>query len=660
MARRLLLLSLLSLWTLRVSSVNLKCLLCCCQNPDDDCEPKNEAIWRGCNARPANGEKWACEADDLDFPTVDCLVQDITTCDVLNKDGASTVFYSFGVPTREARPNVRDKLTPKGLMFNDGLMNDEDWWQKVVNNPKYHIADPTRMKDASKRSYGLNRNDIFVARMSEALARTSKNDVYLVYGEEVGGGGKDGDLGGIYQLPLPVDPNNPDPVKRIPNAWRTWEFPTIQKYSEVQKIYGVDKSQGFPLTNVEWTRNTGQKVLPDSYASELELPPLAGNSAKFRRDTASACPAAAATTSGPKSTLSPTSTPEPTSSPDAPKCTYVAPEPPSVPKAYCTCDGKSSLPLTSLSTNAPVTESCAYRAQPTGSQTSNPNTAPSPTTNKNVCEVCTPYAANEADCTKISGCTPIKGAATVEAGSSAVNVGTLTSDALYTSISEALESICPPATQTTGFTHCSTDVATIQGIDYVADDLLLTDGEFVVQVKSSQYNLTSLRDALIKSAATAAKFSTTDKNSYVAHYTVHEQRRWWHSSANLAKRAFGLQVRDHPYPTPEQKTLYRAIDFAGAHYYSPFINVDNVDTGTDYIDVDYSFQAGESADLICDFVEDLIDGLALIAPEFEVGDIELGNVIDFFCKEEADNEKRDTSPNARYLKHAPLRVRDEV
>lgn len=543
-------------------------------------------------------------------------------------------------------------------MFNDGLMNDGDWWNKVLKNPRYNIGDQTRMDDPSKRSNGLKRDDIFVARMSEALARASTNDVYLVYGQEVGGGGKDGDVGGIYQLALDVDPKDPNLSKLVPNAWRTWEFPTVQKYSEVQKIYGVDKSKGFPLTNVEWTRNTGQKEMPDSYASELELPPLAGNSAKFRRDTASACPGAAATTSGSKSTSS--LAPKPTLNPGAPQCTYVAPEPPITPQAYCTCDGKSSLPLTSLSTNAPVRESCAYTAQPTGSQASNPNTAPSPTMNRDTCDICTPYAANEDICTRISGCTPLKGAATVEAGSSAVNVGTLTSDALYTSVSKALASICPPATQTTDFTHCSTDVATVKGITYVADGTLLTDGKFVVQVKSSQYNLTSLRDALIKSAATTAKFSTSDKNSYVAHYTFLEKRRWWHNSANLAKRALGLKIRDHPVLEHEQKTLYRAVDFAGAHYYSPFINVNNIDKGTDYIDVAYSFQAGASADVNCDFIEALVDGLAIIAPEFAVEDIELGSAIEFVCREEGDNEKRDMSPNPWYIRHVPLRVRDEV
>lgn len=546
MARRFLFLYALGLWILRGSTVNLNCLLCCCQNPDDDCQNDRSQqqanplpppdplrdpnpIWRQCNSRPLHGQTWACEADNIDFPTVECLVQDIKTCDLLNKDGASTIFYSFGVATIEVRPNVRNKLAPKGVMFNDGLMRDDDWWPKVIANKRFHIGDPTRMNDPSKRSNGLNRNDIFVARMSEALARASTNDVYLVYSQEVGKGGKDRDIGGIYQLPLPIDTKDPDPAKKVPNAWRTWEFPTIQKHTKVKKIYGVEKSKSFPLTNVEWTRGAGQRELAESYASELELPPLSGgNSAKLRRDNGDACAGG-----------SPSSLPSPTANPGAPKCVYIGPEPPTQPEAYCTCDGKSSLPLTTLKTNAPVTDSCSYRAQPTGSQASKPRKSPTPTTNKDVCLVCTPYAANEDDCTSMPNCAPIKGAATVEAGSSAVNVGTLTSDALYTSVSKALESICPPATQTTEFTHCSTNSASIKRIKYVADESLFDDGEFVVSVKSSQYNRTSLRDALIRSAATTAKFSTTDKNSYVAHYTVPEKRRWWHRPVRVAKRALG-------------------------------------------------------------------------------------------------------------------------
>ncbi|KAL8901267.1 MAG: hypothetical protein Q9207_005286 [Kuettlingeria erythrocarpa] len=644
----------------RAYSVRFGCLPCCCQNPDDDCElepprPPGQPAppgffpdpkWSQCNARPRNGQKWACEADNLDFPTVECLVQDIKTCDVVNKNGASTVFYSFGVATVGARQNVRDKLIPKGVMFNDGLMNDGSW-DKVLKRAKYAIGDPTIMDDPSKKSHGLSRNNIFVARMSEALARVSTNDVYFVYGQEVGEGGKDDGLGGVYQLPRPVSDSN---LKPVPNAWRTYEFPTLQKYSSVNKIYGVDGSTGYPLDHVEWTRGTKQKELPDSNASDLELPPLAGgHSAKFRRGNGDACAGAAATTTTPTMTTTSTSSAgsKPSKIPKAPDCTYVGPEPPVINEAFCTCDGKSSLlsrRQVILASNDPNDKGAGDRQLRIHSPADGyPN------------QESQPYAESDDQLGRI-------GAATVEAGSSAINVGTLTSDALYTSVSRAIESLCPPATKAGEFAHCATEAAAIKGITYVAHDELLLNGELVVQVKSSQYNLTSLGDALIKSAAMTAKFSTSEKNSYVATYSVLQERRWWHGPTNLAKRTLGLSVRDHPTFHQEEKTLYRAVDFAGAHYYSPFINVGNIDQGTDYIDVDFSFKAGKGADLICDFLTALIDGLAIVAPEFTVGDIELGAEVGFLCKEEADGQqKRDSSPNPHYhKKHAPLMAKDLV
>lgn len=107
-------------------------------------------------------------------------------------------------------------------MFNDGLLSDADWYGKCVyNNQKFKVGDPTRVNDPSKQSSFMNRNDILVARMSEALARVSKGNVYLVYGQEVGDGGQDNGLGGVYQLPRPIDPNNPNPEQKIPNAWRS-------------------------------------------------------------------------------------------------------------------------------------------------------------------------------------------------------------------------------------------------------------------------------------------------------------------------------------------------------------------------------------------------------------------------------------------------------
>lgn len=300
--------------------------------------------------------------------------------------------------------------------------------------------------------------------------------------------------------------------------------------------------------------------------------------------------------------------------------------------------------------------SCAWTASPTGPIT-NPNPTPTATTRTDICEVCTPYAANEDSCTKIPGCTPIRGAATVEAGSSAVNVGTLTSDALYTSISRALEKICPTVSQTTEFTSCSTDTATIKNIDYVAEEALLHDGKLNVQVKSSQYNMTSLRDAMIKSSAETARQSTTDKNCYTAHYNMlMKRRRWRDVPYNLFRRAVGLSPRDHAHPVPEQTKLCRAVDFAGAHYYSPFINVNNIAIGTDYIDAEWNFEAGAGADLVCDFITGLVDALAVVAPEFTVGEIELGSAINAICKSGIDGALKGGKTVKKDAIYGPQRI----
>lgn len=198
------------------------------------------------------------------------------------------------------------------------------------------------------------------------------------------------------------------------------------------------------------------------------------------------------TAPAPGSTNTPASSTAPAPGGTTPSCTYMGPEPPENPSGFCTCENESTLPLLTLSNNnAPQSASCSYTAQPSGLVTQ-PNPSPSVTTNSDTCQVCTPYAANGDTCTILAGCTPQKRAATVELGSSVVNFGTLTSTALYTSVSNALTSLCPTGTQA-----CSKETATIKGISYISTDieketLLETDGELEIWVQSSQYTASSL------------------------------------------------------------------------------------------------------------------------------------------------------------------------
>lgn len=219
-------------------------------------------------------------------------------------------------------------------------------------------------------------------------------------------------------------------------------------------------------------------------------------------------------------------------------------------------------------------------------------------------------------------------------GSSAVNVGTLTSTALYTSISSALAKICPTVGQTSDLTHCSTDEVAIGNIDYTDGNDLERDGELTVRVKSSQYNVTSLRGALIDLTAKSAQYSSSGKNCHDQQYELRRRKRWWHPFVPRSLPLVGRYLQQHQI---EHITFCNSIDFAGAHYYSPYVNVDNIGTATDYIDAEFSFHKGPEADLDCDFINELIDGLALIQPEFAVEDVELGSAIGALCKQDEDD-----------------------
>ena len=90
--------------------------------------------------------------------------------------------------------------------------------------------------------------------------------------------------------------------------------------------------------------------------------------------------------------------------PAATLCTYVAPEPPVINAAFCSCSGGSYSLKTIPGTPVAESSSCAYTQLPTATVTgldSDPVT-----TDLAACQVCTPYAANEADCTSIPSCTP--------------------------------------------------------------------------------------------------------------------------------------------------------------------------------------------------------------------------------------------------------------
>lgn len=315
-------------------------------------------------------------------------------------------------------------------------------------------------------------------------------------------------------------------------------------------------------------------------------------------------------------------TPAPTSIGQA-LCTYVGEEPPAVSTAYCSCQGAQTMPLTSIPGSAvPEASSCAYKNFPgTSADVSITNGLGPVTTDMADCLAGSRYAINGGDMTSVPGCVPQQAKATVQAGSSPVHVGTLTGTALYTSISSALESICPSVIQTTSAETCETGTITIKYIDYV-DPVhgTLAQGELDVQVQSSSYNVTSLRDAMIQAAAPTAQNSANGSNCYDATCVVPGKRKRWGSApfSSLPRRWLslgdsergapgitdaenGLSRRNMIMPenTPEKMQLCNAAGFAGVQYYSPFWRTAENPGSTDQIDAEWKFKVGMDGLLQC-------------------------------------------------------------
>ncbi|PQE05074.1 hypothetical protein CJF31_00002231 [Rutstroemia sp. NJR-2017a BVV2] len=334
------------------------------------------------------------------------------------------------------------------------------------------------------------------------------------------------------------------------------------------------------------------------------------------------------------STVASTTTP-------APSCSMQNQDPDSgITSAYCVCNGSKTLPLLSAPSTAVATQSCAYSTIPDSQITPTISLGPV-VTDISSCQICTPVENNADSCTTIPGCYPESATATVQVGSSPVHVGTLTGTALYTSISSALNRLCPSVTQTTSFTACSTDSVIIKDIDYI-DDEALAKGELIVRVEASQYNATSLRDAMITSAALTANTSATGNNCYNATYYVEELRKrddiWtprgirdWFSSPSVDDDV-ALSKRDHSHRVEEQINVCNAAQFAGVQYFGQYWRTAPLPGATAYIDANWEFTTGPGGDFICEFLQDLTDALIAIEPEFALGEVELGEELYAVCE----------------------------
>ncbi|KAI1405230.1 hypothetical protein F4819DRAFT_444509 [Hypoxylon fuscum] len=218
----------------------------CIQDPDGSQDVPDPGPWRECK-NPVPHLGWHCSDKALDFPTVDCLIADMKACG--NLGAGPTIFYSMGATTVQVREGFRDKLNPKGVMFNDAL--GQKYWDTVIY---------------ARPEFGINENqarqaffrDIFAI----AMAKASQGEVFLVTATRKGDANPPGDPG-IFQNPL-----------TLPNIWRQMELPNLQRNPAITKITNVVVEENFKRTT-DWKHGDG-KIFPLD-PIDVHHPPLSIN-----------------------------------------------------------------------------------------------------------------------------------------------------------------------------------------------------------------------------------------------------------------------------------------------------------------------------------------------------------------------------------------------
>ncbi|KAI4123398.1 MAG: hypothetical protein LQ338_005279 [Usnochroma carphineum] len=268
-----------------------------------------------------------------------------------------------------------------------------------------------------------------------------------------------------------------------------------------------------------------------------------------------------------------------------------------------------------------------------------------PITDLKACKVCTRDTYNEDSCDSIPNCVKQLAQATVQAGSLPVHVGTLTSDALSISISSALDKICPSVSQHSA-TACKTDSAKIEHIEYKDVEKELNGfGTLEVKVEASSYNESAIRKAMIDAAALTAMKSAVGSNCYDGKPLVGRRKLKRTYNAFVNTYHFIMpRVFTPPEPVPDTVHWCNAAAFAGVQYYGQFARLAPTLGATDYLDARWEFHAASSDKFDCAFLGELIDAMVVVAPEFALEDIGLGEAVSVSCETMQDlsgNHKRD-------------------
>jgi hypothetical protein len=75
------------------------------------------------------------------------------------------------------------------------------------------------------------------------------------------------------------------------------------------------------------------------------------------------------------------------------------------------------------------------------------------------------------------------------------------------------------------------------------------------------------------------------------------------------------------------------LGFAGVNYFNPWWRLQPTPGSTAWIDVHLAFQVASDSPFECEIILATLDALAVLAPEFVIEDVALGDAINVLCEE---------------------------
>ncbi len=161
----------------------------------------------------------------------------------------------MGAKGIDARNFVAHDLNGRGVTFHAAV--DRNYISDVMR---------THLTRTARNAVNMNREDIYIRKLSQAFASVCEGDAYLMVLKRNGQGGGVG----VFQTPWVADDKDPSDIRD--NVWEDYEFPSLQLNMRVPGIYSVDMSNGNQPT-LDWVRGRDPQTRQPADVEAIPLPP---------------------------------------------------------------------------------------------------------------------------------------------------------------------------------------------------------------------------------------------------------------------------------------------------------------------------------------------------------------------------------------------------